>query len=157
MDRKNIYNIIEKKVAGPKRKASQISQTSHLARSESAPPSIFLPKREVKRTRSYLTWTKGMDNALGIVLMDQLAQGNKCDSDGWKPQALQAAMQHLNSSLGLNLSKENIKNRLRAWKKCHGRARNIQFEKSGFHWDEERKMIVITHAELLARTAYVKV
>ncbi|GAA0143377.1 hypothetical protein LIER_04074 [Lithospermum erythrorhizon] len=97
---------------------------------------------------------KDMDNVLGVVLMEQLAQGNKCD--GWKPQALQAAMEHLNSSLGLNLAKENIKNRPGAWKKYHGIVKDIQFENIGFHWDEERKMIIITHAELPAWNAYVK-
>ncbi|KAG8373602.1 hypothetical protein BUALT_Bualt11G0041400 [Buddleja alternifolia] len=55
-----------------------------------------------------------MDNHLAKVLTDQMVQGNKCDGDTWKPQALQ----------------------------------------SGFTWDEERKMIVVTSDEWSAWTTY---
>ncbi|KAK4417024.1 hypothetical protein Salat_2527900 [Sesamum alatum] len=46
---------------------------------------------EVKYKKQYISWNKEMDNHLAKVLTDQMAQGNKCDGDTWKPQALQAA------------------------------------------------------------------
>ncbi|GFQ07786.1 hypothetical protein PHJA_002922600, partial [Phtheirospermum japonicum] len=73
-----------------------------------------------------------------------MIQGNKCDGDTWKPQALQAAVIDLNRKLHLNLTKDNIKNRLKYCKQ------------SGFSWDEERKMIVVTSDEWSSWAAYVE-
>ncbi|KAI3451361.1 hypothetical protein Pfo_008026 [Paulownia fortunei] len=61
-----------------------------------------------------------MYNHLAKVLTDQMAQGNKCDGDTWKPQALQAVVTYLNSNV----------------------VSDVQTKQSGFTWDEERKMTV---------------
>ena len=87
-----------------------------------------------------------MDNALTFVLLDQINQGNKADGD-WKPQTYQAAVEHLNSTLHLNLTKENVKNRLKAWKRYYAVVNDVK-NQSGFTWDEERKMIIVTRVEL---------
>ncbi|KAI3470516.1 hypothetical protein Pfo_027179 [Paulownia fortunei] len=48
-----------------------------------------------------------MDYHLAKVLTNQMAPGNKCD----------VAVTYLNSKLHLNLTKDNVKNRLKNWKK----------------------------------------
>ncbi|KAL0349479.1 UNVERIFIED_CONTAM: hypothetical protein Sradi_4097100 [Sesamum radiatum] len=85
-----------------------------------------------------------------------MAQGNKCDGDTWKPQALQAGVIYLNSKLHLNLTKDNIKNRLKNWKKYYGVVSDVQTKQSGFTWDDERKMIVVTSDEWSSWSAYVE-
>lgn len=47
-----------------------------------------------------------MDNHLARVLNGQMAQGNKCDGDTWKPQVLQEAVTYLNSKMYLQLTRE---------------------------------------------------
>ncbi|KAK6158600.1 hypothetical protein DH2020_005914 [Rehmannia glutinosa] len=90
------------------------------------------------------------------VLTDQMVQGNKCDGDTWKPQALQAAVTYLNTRLHLNLTKDNIKNRLKNWKKYFSVVSDVQTKQSGFTWDEEQKMIVVTSDEWSSWAAYVE-
>ncbi|KAK6149565.1 hypothetical protein DH2020_017090 [Rehmannia glutinosa] len=41
------------------------------------------------KKQPYVSWNKEMDNHLARVLTSQMVQGNKCDGDTWKPQALQ--------------------------------------------------------------------
>ncbi|XP_073125482.1 uncharacterized protein [Henckelia pumila] len=96
-----------------------------------------------------------MDNHLARVLIDQMAQGNKCDGDIWKPQALQATLTYLNSNMHLQLTKENIKNRLKAWKKYYSVVTDVQ-KQSEFSWDEERKMIVVTSDEYNSWNGYIE-
>ena len=50
-----------------------------------------------------------------VLRMSYLNQGNKSDGD-WKPQAYQEALEHLNSKLHLNLTKDNLKNRFKVRK-----------------------------------------
>ena len=66
-------------------------------------------------SRQYVQWNTNMDKALAAVLYDQLAQDNKEDRH-WKNPTYQVAMEYINTQLNLNLTKENIKNRLKAWK-----------------------------------------
>ena len=56
-----------------------------------------------------------MDKALASILYDQLAQGNREDGY-WKKVAYQAPMEYINAQLIFNLTKDNVKNRLKAWK-----------------------------------------
>ncbi|XP_012843355.1 PREDICTED: uncharacterized protein LOC105963495 [Erythranthe guttata] len=97
-----------------------------------------------------------MDNHLATILTDQMAQGNKCDGDTWKAQALHAAVTYLNSKLHLNLTKDNIKNRLKIWKKSFNVVSDIQTKQSGFTWDEVRKLIVVTSDEWSSWNSYVE-
>ena len=64
--------------------------------------------RKAGKARQYIVWNREMDSALTFVLLCQINQGNKADGD-WKPQAYQAAVEHLNSTLHLNLTKKNVK------------------------------------------------
>jgi hypothetical protein len=96
-----------------------------------------------------------MDKALATVLYDQLAQGNKEDGH-WKDPTYQVAMEYINTQLNLNLTKENIKNRLKAWKLHFAIITDIT-NQSGLMWDEDRKMVVVTADNLPMWNDYVKV
>lgn len=94
------------------------------------------------KPRQYIAWNKEMDAALSTVLYDQMNRGNRNDWD-WKPQAYQAAVDDLNAKLQLNLTKDNVKNRLKAWKRHYGIISDIK-DQSGLSWDDDKKMIRVT-------------
>ncbi|GLT84127.1 hypothetical protein SLE2022_023750 [Rubroshorea leprosula] len=96
-----------------------------------------------------------MDNILAISLYDSLSQGLKIDKD-WKPQAYQAAVDYLAKSLSVNVTKEQVKNKVRQWRKHFSIISEIRSHQSGFPWDEEKKMIVITADNMSAWKDYVR-
>ncbi|PSS36020.1 L10-interacting MYB domain-containing protein [Actinidia chinensis var. chinensis] len=126
---------------GRKNKQLESSQSTSHSQSQSE-----------QKCRPYIVWNREMDSALASVLFDQMNQGNESDGDS-KPQAYQAAVDHLNSTLHLNLTKENLKNRLKVWKRYYGVVTDVQ-KQSGFTWDDERKMIIVTTAEMKVWEAY---
>ncbi|CAN1774884.1 hypothetical protein LINPERHAP1_LOCUS13124 [Linum perenne] len=80
-----------------------------------------------------------MDNIVTCVLLDQMNQGNKADGD-WKVQAYQAVVDEINTKLGAKVvARDNVRNRLRAWKKCYGLISDIQKRSGVSLWDEEKK------------------
>lgn len=85
----------------------------------------------------------------------KLNEGNKGDGD-WKPQAYQAVVDELNATLQLGLTKENVKNRLRAWKKHYAIVTDIKSQ-SGLTWDEEKKMVPISAENLSVWNDYCEV
>ncbi|GER29377.1 myeloid differentiation primary response protein MyD88, partial [Striga asiatica] len=93
---------------------------------------------EVKHKQSYVSWNKEMDSNLAFILTEQMALGHKCDGDTWKPQALHAVVT------------------LKSWKKHFNVVSDIQTNQSGFAWDEDRKMIVVTSDESSSWAAYVE-
>ncbi|GER31124.1 RNA-binding protein, partial [Striga asiatica] len=111
---------------------------------------------EVKHKQSYVSWNKEIDSHLAFILTEQMALGHKCDVDTWKPQSLHAAVTYLNAKLHLNLTKDNIKNRLKSWKKHFNVVSDIQTNQSGFSWDEDKKMIVVTSDESSSWATYVE-
>lgn len=117
---------------------------------------IFLPTA-FRFKQPYVSWNKQMDSHLATILSEQMALGYKCDGDTWKPQALQAAVKYLNSTLEMNLTKDNIKNRLKNWKKYFNVVSDIQSNQSGFTWDEDRNMIVVTSDMWSSWCDYVEV
>ena len=58
--------------------------------------------------------------------------------------------------MNLNLTKENIKNRLKAWKLHFAITIDIKNE-SGLVWDEDRKIVVVTANNFPVWNDYVKV
>ncbi|GLT29299.1 hypothetical protein SLA2020_041740 [Shorea laevis] len=96
-----------------------------------------------------------MDNILPISLYYSLSQGLKADKD-WKPQAYQAAVDYLAKSLSVNVTKEQVKNKVRQWQKHFSIISEIRSHQSGFPWDEEKKMIVITADNMSAWKDYVR-
>ncbi|KAJ1400463.1 Myb/SANT-like domain [Sesbania bispinosa] len=88
----------------------------------------------------HVTWTDEMDHCLTELLVDHVMLGNKLEKN-FKTSAYIAALTVLNERFGLNLTKENIRNRLTAWRKQYGLVKEM-LSQVGFEWDEGRKMVV---------------
>lgn len=102
----------------------------------------------------YISWNKEMDAALAKALIDQMKQGNKVDGQ-WTRHAIPAVVHELNVTLELGLTKDNVKNRLKAWKRHYAVISGIK-NHSGLMWDEGRKMVVITSENQKAWNDYVE-
>ena len=63
----------------------------------------------------------------------------------------------MNSELGLELTKENTKSHLKLWKRYYAVVTDAIKTQSGFKWDEEWKMIVVTAKDVNEWKVYVKV
>ncbi|KAJ1424069.1 Myb/SANT-like domain [Sesbania bispinosa] len=88
----------------------------------------------------HVTWTDEMDHCLTELLVNQVMLGNKLEKN-FKTSAHIAALTVLNERFGLNLTKEKIINRLKAWRKQYGLVKEM-LSQGGFEWDEGRKMVV---------------
>lgn len=97
-----------------------------------------------------------MDGLLGSVMIGQMARGNKCDIDTWKPKVLETALEFMNATYLLNMTKDDIKNRIGLWKKYHAVIMDVK-QQSGLIWDEDQKMIIVTSNERDKWATYVKV
>lgn len=92
----------------------------------------------------YVVWTVEMDRCLTDKLIEQVKMGNKLEKS-LTPVAYRAAVKGLNAKFGLDLTKANIRNRLKTWKKMYGHVKEILSHK-GFKWDKTRKMVVANDA-----------
>uniref|UniRef100_A0A2N9FX33 Myb/SANT-like domain-containing protein n=1 Tax=Fagus sylvatica TaxID=28930 RepID=A0A2N9FX33_FAGSY len=88
----------------------------------------------------YISWTDEMDRCLTQLLVEQVMLGNKLEKN-FKPVAYMTALTVLNEKFGLDLTRENIRNRLKTWKKQYGLVKEL-LSHSGFEWDERYKMVV---------------
>uniref|UniRef100_A0A5B7BRF2 Myb/SANT-like domain-containing protein n=1 Tax=Davidia involucrata TaxID=16924 RepID=A0A5B7BRF2_DAVIN len=95
-----------------------------------------------KERGKYIIWTDEMDRCLTEKLVEQVKLGNKLEKN-FKPVAYTAVVTTLNENFALDLTKENIKSRLKTWKKLYGLVKEVLSHR-GFVWDEERKMVVAT-------------
>ncbi|KAM5579128.1 hypothetical protein ABKV19_009085 [Rosa sericea] len=102
----------------------------------------------------YISWNKEMDAALAKALIDQMKQGNKVGGQ-WTRHAIPAVVRELNMTLDLGLTKDNVKNRLKAWKRHYAIISDIK-NQSQLMWDEGRKMVVIRSENLEAWNDYVE-
>jgi len=87
-----------------------------------------------------IRWTVEMDHCLGKILVDQVKKGLKVDKV-LLTEAYEAAVSVVNAKFGLLLTKFNIKNRLKTWKKQYEQLKEI-LSHTGFKWDETKKMII---------------
>ncbi|RZC25492.1 hypothetical protein D0Y65_004261, partial [Glycine soja] len=94
-----------------------------------------------KETRSYFTWNLEMERVLADVLRDQRNLGNKGDG-GWKRSALNAAAAMLSTSFNVNVTSDNVKNRIKLWRSWYGIVSDI-LGQSGFDWDGTKHMITV--------------
>ncbi|CAN1192993.1 hypothetical protein LINPERHAP2_LOCUS41811 [Linum perenne] len=108
------------------------------------------------QSRSYVQWNDAMDEVLTQVLLDQANQENKADGD-WKAQAYQAVMDQVRITLGNILTKDNVRNRLRQWKKQYAVISDIQNRSRVSFWDEEKKKVVVTTENASDWQNYLKV
>jgi hypothetical protein len=89
-----------------------------------------------------VTWTDEMDLCLTELLVKQVTLGNKLEKN-FKTSAYIATVAVLNDRFNLNLTIENIKSRLRTWRKQYVLMKEM-LSRGGFEWDEARKMVVAT-------------
>ena len=100
----------------------------------------FLGKND-EETRSYFPWHLEMERVLADVLRDQRNLGNKGDG-GWKRSALNAAAAVLSTSFNVNVTSDNVKNRIKLWRSWYGIVSDI-LGQSGFDWDGTKHMITV--------------
>ncbi|XP_074315293.1 uncharacterized protein LOC141651481 [Silene latifolia] len=106
------------------------------------------------KKRGYVTWTKQMDETMIGVLHNQLKEGNKADGE-WKPQAYHAVADELWATMDAVVSTDNVKNRLKSWKKHYANISDIR-TLTKFRWDEDRKMIVIGSEDSEQWSTFIK-
>ncbi|KAG4379952.1 hypothetical protein AAZX31_16G075200 [Glycine max] len=94
-----------------------------------------------EETRSYFTWNLEMERVWADVLRDQRNLGNKGDG-GWKRSALNAAAAMLSTSFNVNVTSDNVKNRIKLWRLWYGVVSDI-LGQSGFDWDGTKHMITV--------------
>ncbi|KAK9671835.1 hypothetical protein RND81_12G057700 [Saponaria officinalis] len=95
-----------------------------------------------------------MDALLISVLYNQVGQGNKGDGD-WKPQAYQAVVDEVRNKLDVCVTTENVRNRVKIWRKHYGIIMEIRTQ-TKFKWVEERKMVVVPIEDMAEWMTYAQ-
>ncbi|XP_058008906.1 uncharacterized protein At2g29880-like [Hevea brasiliensis] len=98
-----------------------------------------------KEKGKYISWTEEMDHCLTELLLEQVLLGNRL-AKNFKAAAYTAALTVLNKKFALVLTKENIRNRLKTWRKQYGLVKEL-LSHSGFEWDERQKMVVASDSK----------
>ncbi|KAL5130924.1 Protein ALP1-like [Glycine soja] len=80
-------------------------------------------------------------SARNAIERDQRNLGNKGDG-GWKRSALNAAAAVLSTSFNVNVTSDNVKNRIKLWRSWYGIVSDI-LGHSGFDWDGTKHMITV--------------
>ncbi|XP_074302138.1 uncharacterized protein LOC141633594 isoform X1 [Silene latifolia] len=114
---------------------------------------VLVPTQPKKR--GYISWNSQMDALLNSVLYNQVSQGNNGDGD-WKPQAYQAVVDEVRSKLNVSVTTENVRNRVKIWRRHYGTIMEIR-TKTKFKWDEERKMVLVPRDDQDEWDTYIKV
>ncbi|XP_007015359.2 PREDICTED: uncharacterized protein LOC18590030 isoform X1 [Theobroma cacao] len=107
---------------------------------------LFYGQSDVAKDKGkYILWTDEMDQCLTEQLVQQVTIGNK-HQKSFKPVAFRAALSVLNKKFSLDLTTENIGNRLRTWKKQYRLVKELLSQR-GFEWDEGQKMVIANDSE----------
>ncbi|OMP07201.1 hypothetical protein COLO4_07541 [Corchorus olitorius] len=93
-----------------------------------------------------------MDRVLADILRDQRNLGNKSDGS-WKSIAYNNAASALSSQFNVSILGDNVKSRVKIWKKWYGIVHDI-LSQSGFNWDGTTCMITVDNES--AWNDYVK-
>uniref|UniRef100_A0A803MDI9 Transposase n=1 Tax=Chenopodium quinoa TaxID=63459 RepID=A0A803MDI9_CHEQI len=96
--------------------------------------------------RGYVSWNSKMDEILTSTLFEQINEGNKGDGD-FKSQAYQAVVDKLRDDLGMSITVDHVRNRIKVWKKHYSVITEIRTN-TKFKWDEKKKMVVIPAEQL---------
>ncbi|KAI3985675.1 hypothetical protein MKX01_033958 [Papaver californicum] len=78
---------------------------------------------------THVRWSKEME-VLIDTLVEQIGMGNKGDN-GWKSVAYHQVRANIKSKLDIEVSTDNVKNRLKTWKESYA-AMSFLLKKSGF-------------------------
>ncbi|XP_020417961.1 uncharacterized protein LOC18781005 [Prunus persica] len=82
-----------------------------------------------------------MDRSLAEILREECQMVHKGDG-GWKSVAYNTAAAILSAQYNIEVSADNIKNRVKTWKRFYAVVSDI-LSQSGFSWDATKKMITI--------------
>ncbi|CAK9155011.1 unnamed protein product [Ilex paraguariensis] len=85
-------------------------------------------------------WTHEMDLCLTEKLIEQVKLGNKLERN-FRPVAYAAALNALNENFALDLTMDEIRRRVKTWKKLYGTIKEL-LSNRGFTWDERQNMVV---------------
>nr|XP_011465665.1 PREDICTED: uncharacterized protein LOC105349374 [Fragaria vesca subsp. vesca] len=80
-----------------------------------------------------------MERDLAEVLCEERSLGHKGDN-GWKGVDYTTAANTLSAQFAIQITADNIKNRVKSWKKYYGVVSDI-LSQSGFSWDSSTQMI----------------
>ncbi|XP_074272611.1 uncharacterized protein LOC141596379 [Silene latifolia] len=105
------------------------------------------------KKRSYISWTMQMDKIMIDILHNQMKEGNKADGER-KPRAYQAVADEIRTQLGISITVEHVRNRIKSWKKHYAVISYIRAF-TNFKWDEDMKMIVVTTDDLAQWTKFI--
>ncbi|KAF8411585.1 hypothetical protein HHK36_004141 [Tetracentron sinense] len=95
--------------------------------------------KESKDKSKNANWNSPMEMVCIKTLTNEYNKGNKGDN-GWKPQAYQAVVNAIYEKLGISLNKEQVRSRIKRWKKEY-LAISTLLDQSGFGWDDTKKMV----------------
>ncbi|XP_022732383.1 L10-interacting MYB domain-containing protein-like isoform X2 [Durio zibethinus] len=115
------------------------------ANNEAADTEFYNQSDVAKDKGKYILWTDEMDRCLTEQLVEQVTLGNKLQKS-FKPMAFRAALSVLNKKFSLELTTENIRNRLRTWKKQYRLVKEL-LSQQGFEWDERQKMVITNDSD----------
>ncbi|CAL8162663.1 unnamed protein product [Prunus armeniaca] len=91
--------------------------------------------------KNYFQWNISMERELADILREERSLGHKGDG-GWKAIAYNTNVNILAAQFNLQISADNIRNRVKSWKKFYGVVSDI-LSQSGFNWDSTKKMISV--------------
>lgn len=98
-------------------------------------------KDELDGEGKYVKWNINMEYALADVLREQRNMGNKGDS-GWRSVVFTTAAETLSSKFNTAISANNVKNKIKVWKRTYAVVSDI-LSRSDFHWNDGRCMIQV--------------
>ncbi|KEH24039.1 putative Myb/SANT-like domain-containing protein [Medicago truncatula] len=91
--------------------------------------------------RAYFTWNLDMERVLAEALRDQRSMGRQTNGI-WKTEAYKAAADVLSTRFNVQLIGENVKNRVKLWRRWYGIVNDI-LSQNGFGWDGTNCMITV--------------
>jgi len=100
-----------------------------------------MTERSNDEIRSYFSWNLEMERVLAEVLRDQRNMCNKSDG-AWKRVAYNAAVVVVSNNFKVQVTWENVKNRIKLWRSWYGVVSDI-LGQSGFDWDGTKHMITV--------------
>lgn len=115
------------------------------------PDMVSQIQSDEKQTRN-LRWTEEMDYCLGKILAGQVQKGYNIDNIIQR-EAYDTTALALSTKFGPDLTKDQITNRLKTWKKQFAVLKEL-VSHPGFAWDATMKMIVASDS---AWKDYIKV
>ncbi|CAL9025511.1 unnamed protein product, partial [Prunus brigantina] len=91
--------------------------------------------------KAYFRWNIQMERSLADILREERQIGHKGDG-GWKAVAYNTAAAILSAQFDIEVSADNIRNRVKTWKRFYGIVSDI-LSQSGFNWNATKKMISV--------------